>query len=57
VAVEPTTGGEMVVSIAAETRPARRQEVEDQLRRRLRRRMIPFPQQAGSDDDRERQGL
>jgi small conductance mechanosensitive channel len=56
-AVEPTTGGEMVVSIAAETRPARRQEVEDQLRRRLRRRMIPFPQQAGSDDDRERQGL
>ena len=57
VAVEPTTGGEMVVTVAAETRPARRQEVEDELRRKLRRRFIPFAGQVAPDDGEERPGL
>jgi len=45
VGVDPTGGDEVVVSVAAETRPARREEVERELRRRMQRRFLPYPQQ------------
>jgi small conductance mechanosensitive channel len=51
VGVEPTGGNEVVVTVEAETRPSRRDEVERELRRQLNRRFLPFP--AGAEAPRD----
>ena len=51
VGVEPTGGNDLLVTVAAETRPSRRAEVEHELRRKLNRKLLPFPQQVGDDGD------
>lgn len=41
--LEPGSEGQMLVRIAAETRPSRREEVESELRRRVGQRFVPGP--------------
>jgi small-conductance mechanosensitive channel len=43
VAVEPTSGDDLLVRVQAETRPSRRGEVERELQRRLNRRLLSLP--------------
>jgi moderate conductance mechanosensitive channel len=47
VAVEPTGGDDLLVRVQAETRPAKRSEVERELQRRLNRRLLSMPRGDG----------
>jgi small-conductance mechanosensitive channel len=47
VAVEPTGGDDLLVRVQAETRPARRGEVERELQRKLNRRLLSLPRSNG----------
>ena len=46
VAVEPTGGDDLLIRVQAETRPARRSEVERELQRKLNRRLLSLPRSA-----------
>ena len=55
VGVEPALGDQVVVRVSAETGPAKRGDVEDELRRRLNARLLPLRREAARDDG-ERDG-
>jgi small-conductance mechanosensitive channel len=51
VGVEPALGDQLVARVSAETGPAKRGDVEDELRRRLTARLLPFRPEAAADED------
>jgi small-conductance mechanosensitive channel len=51
VGVEPALGDQLVVRVAAETGPAKRGDVEDELRRRLTARLLPLHRDGPSEGD------
>jgi moderate conductance mechanosensitive channel len=49
--LEPTGGDDVVVSVIARTRASHRDEVEREIRRRINRALVPFPERARSEDE------